>query len=186
MDPRVVIIHGSFGNATENWFPWLANEVRKRKRVAIVPTFPTPERQTLKNWLTVFDDKVGPLSRKTVLVGHSLGAAFILRVLERTRQPVAATVLVSSFLGQLGLPEFDTVNADFVTAPVDWVRARENAGRTIVFHSDSDPYVPLAKGEEISRNMKAKLIVLHGAGHINSSAGFQQFPQLLKEIETFL
>ena len=37
---RVVIIHGSYGKPEENWFPWLAEEVRKLGHSATVPTFP--------------------------------------------------------------------------------------------------------------------------------------------------
>jgi predicted alpha/beta hydrolase family esterase len=180
---RVIIIHGSFGSAQENWFPWLANEVKKRGAVAIIPEFPTPERQTLKNWFAVFDNKVGELDRNTILVGHSLGAAFILRALERTKEPVGATFLVSGFLGKLGLPEFDAVNAEFVTAPVDWRQVRKKAGHVSVINSDSDPYVPIAKGQELADGLGVTLTVLHNAGHINTAAGYQQFPQLLLEIE---
>ena len=138
MAKRVVIIHGSYGNPRENWFPWLAGQVRASGDEAVLPDFPTPEGQTLRNWLAVFEKAIVKLAPDVVLVGHSLGVAFILRILERTRQPIGGCFLVSGFLGDLGLPEFDKVNADFVTAPVNWKRVRENCGEVHVYNGDND------------------------------------------------
>jgi predicted alpha/beta hydrolase family esterase len=184
MSKRIAIVHGSFGNSRENWFPWLADELRGLGHSVIVPDFPTPQGQSLKNWLEVFDESVATLTKDTILVGHSLGAAFILRVLERSRQPIGATFLVSAFLGSLGLPKFDEVNADFVNAPVDWERVTANAGTVRVFAGDNDPYVPTEKGAFIANQFGVSLTVVKGGGHINASAGFSAFPQLLREMSS--
>ena len=97
---RAVIIHGTYGSADGNWFPWLASHVRELGHESAVPQFPTPTSQNLSSWLRVFDDQVGPLSSNTILVGHSLGVAFILRLLERTADPIAGAFLVAGFLGR--------------------------------------------------------------------------------------
>jgi predicted alpha/beta hydrolase family esterase len=119
---RVVIIHGSYGSADGNWFRWLASRVRELGHEPTVPQFPTPTGQNLSNWLRVFDEQVGALSPNIVLVEHSLGVAFILRLLERTADPIAGAFLVAGFLGPLGLPDFDRINAEFVLPAVDWPR----------------------------------------------------------------
>lgn len=183
MRKRIVIIHGSYGNSTENWFPWLARQVRALGHEAILPDFPTPEHQTLKNWLRVFDSEIGKLTPNVVLIGHSLGVAFILRILELTKQPIAGSFLVSAFLGRLGLPDFDKVNADFVTKPVNWKRVRAAAGIVRVYNGDNDPYVPLSKGREIAKGLGVDLTVIKGGGHINAAAGYTQFPELLQDLK---
>jgi len=100
---RVVIVHGRYGSASRNWFPRLAERVRELGHEAIVPQFPTPTGQNLSRWLRVFDEQAGSLSCNTILVGHSLGVAFILRLLERTGEPIAGAFLVAGFLGARGL-----------------------------------------------------------------------------------
>jgi hypothetical protein len=182
MTRRVVIIHGSYGSSRENWFPWLAAQIRGLGHEPIVPEFPTPQGQSLKNWLGVFENTVGRITPDMILIGHSLGAAFILRILERTRQPISGSFLVSGFLGELGLPEFDAVNADFVMAPVDWSRVRENCGKVHVYNGDNDPYVPLAKGEEIAVQLGVGVTVIKNGGHINATSGYTTFPQLLADL----
>jgi predicted alpha/beta hydrolase family esterase len=179
---KVVIIHGSYGSPEENWFPWLASEIRKLGHEALVPCFPTPEGQNLRSWLKVFKAQVGVLEPNMILVGHSLGSGFILCLLEQTKVSVLGTFLVSGFLGSLGNPEFDVVNKTFVSRRFDWSHIRYHAGMTQVFNSDNDPYVPIQKGHELARRLGVDLTVIKGGGHINAESGYLSFQILLDKI----
>ena len=53
---KFFIIHGSYGNPNENWFPWLKKELEKEGCIVFIPEFPTPENQSLKNWMEIFND----------------------------------------------------------------------------------------------------------------------------------
>jgi len=183
---RVIIIHGSYGGPSENWFPWLAHEVRRHGHEAVVPAFPTPAGQSLATWQAIFRREFGEIAPDMVLVGHSLGAGFILDLLEEAEQPVAGTFLVSGFVGSLGLDEFDLVNQTFVCRNFQWQRISRNAGDAHVYNSDNDPYVPLAKGQEIADRLGVTLTVVSNGGHINTSAGFSAFPLLLQDLTTLL
>jgi hypothetical protein len=181
--PRAVIVHGSYGSPDENWFPWLASELRKIDCRVVVPKLPTPEGQSLQRWRDAFAVGVGPLNSDTILIGHSLGAGFILNLLEDSPTPVRGTFLVSGFLDKLGLDAFDRINESFVCRTFAWDHIRGNAGVVHVYNSDDDPYVPLEKGRELAKHFNIELTVLHNAGHVNAKAGFTTFPQLLKDIE---
>jgi len=85
---RIYIIHGAFGNPKENWFPWLKKELEELNETVIVPSFPTPAGQNLENWLKVF--KQYELTPTTVFVAHSLGAAFVLSLLEQAEVKIKA------------------------------------------------------------------------------------------------
>lgn len=77
------IIHGAFGTPQENWFPWLKNQLESMGLEVYVPQFPTPEGHTLGNWLKVFEDYIEFLNPESIMIGHSMGPAFILNVLEQ-------------------------------------------------------------------------------------------------------
>lgn len=183
---HVVIIHGSYGNSEENWFPWLAAEVCKLGHDAVTPAFPTPGGQNLDIWRAEFRAKIGLLAPDMVLVGHSLGSGFILNLLEESNAPVRGTFLVSGFLGRLGLEEFDPINESFVCRDFQWDRIRQNAGEVHIYNADNDPYVPLAKGKELAEMFGVELTVVPNGGHINASAGFRSFPLLLKDLQPLL
>lgn len=183
---HVVIVHGSYGSPDENWFPWLANNLRTLGHTTSSPTFPSPDGQSLDSWLRKFESEIGPLTSNMVLVGHSLAPAFILSLLERAAGPVEGVFLVSGFLGPLGLEEFDSINETFTCREFNWDRVRSNAGAIHVYNSDDDPYVPIDKGRELAERLGVCLNVIEGAGHINAGAGFTEFPRLLADIEALV
>ena len=90
---NVFIIHGAYGHPNENWFPWLKSELEKLGCKVFVPKFPTPENQSLENWLKVFKDYKQYLNENSIVVGHSLGPAFLLNILENLDKPIKAAFL---------------------------------------------------------------------------------------------
>ena len=182
----VAIIHGSFGSPNENWFPWLADEVRKLGHKSLIPTFPTPEGQSLESWLKDFKRQIGDLRSDMILVGHSLAPGFILSLLEQSHEPIIGTFMVSGFLGKLGVEEFDQVNETFVNRNFDWDRIKANGGEFHVYNSNNDPYVPLTKGQELAQKLGVELTIIEDGGHINASAGFVTFPKLLNDLEQLI
>lgn len=186
---NIFIIHSAYGSPDENWIPWLKKELEKLNCKVLVPRFPTPENQTLKNWMEVFSAYEMNFGKNSILVGHSLGSAFILRILEKTDKPIRASFLVSGFASFLDNPNFDKINKTFLDKPFDWQKIRQNCKRFYVFHSDNDPYVPLEKAEGLAGNLNIRPIIVKNAGHFNKASGYIKFTSLLGKIKkecTFL
>lgn len=175
------IIHGAYGNSKENWLPWLKRELEAHGWQVIVPDFPTPENQSLGNWKREFEKYEKSIGKDSIFIGHSIGAAFVLSVIEEVGQPVKAAYLVAGFVSPLG-NEFDALNKTFLEKKFDWAKIRKNCGKFVIFSSDNDPYVPLEKGEEMSQKLGVEMIVVEGAGHFNEKAGYKKFALLLENI----
>jgi predicted alpha/beta hydrolase family esterase len=187
--PQAVIVHGTYGRPSGNWFGWLKNELVSRGYEVTSPRFPTPEGQSLDSWLAVWRDEVdgAKLDERTLLFGHSLGVAFVLSVLElEIPQPVAGAFLVAGFTGKLGLPDFDPINESFVCRQFDWARIKKNAHAFYVVSSDNDQYVPLERGQLIAAELGVPLAVVPGGGHLNAASGHTTFPLLLSAVNTVL
>ena len=179
----VFVIHGTGGTPEGNWFPWLKKELEKLGCQVFVPRFPTPQGQNLRSWLKVFEKYKLDFNENTIVVGHSLGPAFLLNVLEKTNKPIKAAFFVAGFTGRLDQVHFDTLNNSFADKSFDWEKIKQNCQHFEVIHSDNDPYVPLAKGEELAKHLNAKFIVLKNAGHINKESGYVTFELLLAKIK---
>jgi len=179
---NIFIIHRSYGGPDENWFPWLKSELEKLGCRVFVPKFPTPENQSLENWLKVFDDYKQHLDKNSIVVGHSLGPAFLLSVLEKLDKPIKAAFFVAGFTGLLNHP-IDELNKSFVDKSFDWQKIKQNCKKFYVFHSDNDPYVPLEKGKELANNLDIDLIFVKNAGHFNKDSGYTKFDLLLEKIK---
>lgn len=179
---NVFIIHGTGGYPGENWFPWLKAEVEKRGHTAMVPQFPTPENQTLENWFATMEQYRAQYASDSLIVGHSLGGAFSLRVLEAAPVQIRAAFLVSS---PIGVPPIKNMEGDrpFIGHPFDWEKIKVAARRFEIFHSDNDPYVGLGNGQQLAANLNVKLNFVPNCGHFNATAGFLKFERLLELIE---
>ena len=183
---NIIIVHGTGGNPNSNWFTWLKSELEKLDCIVFVPKFPTPKNQSLENWLNVFKEYEQYLDENSIVVGHSLGPAFLLSVLENLNRPIKAAFFVAGFTGFLDNHDFDELNESFVTKNFNWAKIKSNCKKFYVISSDNDPYVPLEKGKSLAENLATKLIVLKNAGHINEEVGYTEFIFLFDTIKNEL
>ena len=178
-----LIVHGAYGNPEENWIPWLKASLQKDGHEVLTPVFPTPEGQTWDAWRRIAETALlGRSPANTVLIGHSISAAFVLRLAEITLEPYKAVFALCPFMRDLGLPDFDTVNATFLHHEFKWDKIRSGARSITLFAGEDDPYVPLAIAHEAAEAAGTKLIVVKEGGHLNAKTGFQEFPMLLEKI----
>ncbi|MBP9686676.1 MAG: alpha/beta hydrolase [Candidatus Doudnabacteria bacterium] len=49
-----------------------------------------------------------------------------------------------------------------------------------VIHGDNDPYVPVRDAKEIDKDLNATLTLIPNRQHLNSSAGFDELPEVVK------
>src|SRR3989344_1132254 len=180
---KVFIFHGTEGSPDSNWFSWIKEELENLGHKVFIPKFPTPEDQNLENWLKVFEDECEEnLDEDSIFIGHSLGCAFILNILERINIEIKSCYLVAGFIENLGNEHFDNLNRAFIDKEFDWEKIKRNCKLFYVINSDDDPYVPFSCGEKISKELNAHLFMLESAGHINLESGFDKFEFLLKEL----
>jgi uncharacterized protein len=177
---KFIIIHGAYGDSSNNWFPWLKKELEQRNHEVITPNFPTPDNQTLEQWLDIFKNQ--KLDQNTILIGHSLGVPFIINLLERTNKKIKAAFLVAGFVGKLNLPKFYKINKSFAERDFDFNKIKNNSENFFIYHSDDDPYIPIEKAEELAVILDAQAAFIPGAGHFNETANYLKFPRLLNDI----
>jgi predicted alpha/beta hydrolase family esterase len=181
---RVIVLHGAHGGPDTNWFPWLHAALNAQGIDVVRPRFPTPEGQSLQAWFDAYDLAVKGLpAASTILVGHSLGAAFALRLVERASAPFAGLFLAAPFIGALGLPDYDAINQSFFAEPFDWAGIGERKGKACrCWAGDDDRYVPLARSQEVAHCLNAPLEVVPGGGHLSDETGFDVFPRLCEAV----
>lgn len=173
----VFIFHGYGANPDANWFPWLKIELEKKGHTVFVPAFPDTDHPDREKWLEHFEKYKKHVDEDTIFVGHSLGAPFILNILETLDKPIKAAFLVSGFIGKLG-PMFDPYVGSISTRDFNWGKIKENCKKFVLFASDNDPYVPLEKAEELNKKLPSELIIIKGGEHLNAGSGYFTFDEL--------
>ena len=182
----VILIHGAFGKPTDHWLEWLTKELEKEGHTIIAPQFPTLHHGGLEEWMKCFREWSGSAFANSVVVGHSLGAPFLLRLLQERKENILAAFFVAGFCSRLELPKFDPVIESFVKPPFDWKTIKKHCPKFVVFCSDDDPYVSMEKAEELAANLGVKVTHIKGAGHFNTKSGYTTFPRLLARIQEVL
>ncbi|MBT7903024.1 serine hydrolase family protein [Candidatus Woesearchaeota archaeon] len=185
---KVFLIHGAYGTPTENWFPWLKKELEKLNCQVFVPKFPTPQNQTLQNWFFAFNSYLSKLDENSIVIGHSLGPAFLMRVLETTNsttlsKPIKSAFFIAPFIDFLDNPEFDEINRTFIENNFDWKKIKSNCKKFVIYHSDNDPYVNLKYAKYVATKLNVDINIIPNAGHFNQASGYLQFTKLLEDIK---
>jgi len=174
------IIHGAYGSPTENWFSWLKEKLEKENVPVSVPKFPTPINQTLDRWMEVFNKYEPLINSDSIVIGHSLGVAFLLNVLEKYQ--IKSAFFVAGVGGKVD-NEFWEDMKSFADKSFDWAKIRSNCEHFYIYHSDNDPYIPLSHAKILAKNLNSKLKIIPDSGHFNESSGYKKFEILLRDIK---
>ena len=177
LSANFIIIHGTEGYPEKNWFPWLKDELLGLGYQVQVPQFPTPEGQTLDSWLDVFSRC--EINDDTIIIGHSVGAAFILSLAEKYK--FRAGFLVAGFCEPLGL-SIDNILSTFVEKQFNWQAIKANCPHFYQINSDNDEYVSIEKAKNLEACLGISMMLLKGAGHINQDSGYTKLDDLLSLI----
>ena len=187
MKPNVFIFHGTEGYPEENWFPWMKEKLEAEGCKVTVPQFPSPPIVPAKisEWFDVLKKYESEITENTILIGHSLGGAFTLKVLEKLKHPVRAVFFVGTAIGEKPILYYDR-DRSFSGFSFDWENIREKSKHFVVFQSDDDPYVGLENGKELAKHLGVELTFVPNAGHFNKKAGYTEFPQLLEKLKPLI
>jgi len=176
------IFHGTAGSPEGNWFPWLKIKLEDRGIVTTVPRFPTPIGESLNAWFKELNAQDEKISNNSLMIGHSKGGMFLLKVLEQLKEPIDTAIFVSAPIGIKPILYYDEDKL-FSNFEFNWDKIRGKAKHFIVFHSDNDPYVSIENGIQLAKELGINMTFIPQAGHINAESGFTEFPQIIDVLE---
>lgn len=182
---NALILHGTNGSSTENWFDWLRQQLEDKGWKVWVPDLPAADKPNIERYNQfLFSNNEWEFNKETVLVGHSSGAVAILGLLEALPDSIEVDTcyLVGAFKDDLGWDALE----DLFVKPFDLQKIKTKAKRFVFIHSDNDPYCPLEHAHYLASELGGELIVLEGQKHFSvGSAGeqYRKFPFIFELIE---
>ncbi len=184
---NIFVFHGTEGYPEENWFPWLKKELEQKGHKVFVPQFPSPPivPSRISEWFEVLKNYEKYIAQDTILIGHSLGGVFTLRVLEKLDHPIKAVFFVGTPIGVKPIKNYER-DSSFSGFDFDWKKIKSNVKDFVVYHSDTDPYVGLENGKQLAENLGVSLTFIPNAGHFNAKAGYLKFDDLRNKVMEIL
>lgn len=180
---KALIFHGTHGSPQGNWFQWLQEHLMMQGWQVAVPTLPTPDNQSLKNWITALQKQITALDNLDLVVGHSLGATFALKLIEADIIAPKQLILVSTLINKINNAEYDSLNQSFIAEDFNWQKILKIKANITILHGDNDPYVPLDQPETVAEKLQTDLTLIKNGGHLNTESGYNQFPEILEFID---
>lgn len=162
---HVIIIHGIGASPQIMWFPWLRRKLEKRGIHVDALKMPRPFHPDLADWRKAAQAALKDAGPTTMIVGHSLGGAFTVRMLEEgTLRHVGCVVLVSAPIART--LKFDPV-IPFFSKPLDWHVVRDRARRFLLLHAKNDPIVPYDHALRYGEFLGVHPLLIEKGGHLD-------------------
>jgi hypothetical protein len=175
MTPPVLVLPGWGDSGPQHWQSlWETADPTCRRVVQRDWMNPS-----LAEWRETLDRAVAACARPPILVAHSLACALVAHWAPRARHRAAGALLVAPADADMVALMIESV-ASFAPVPLDPLPLA-----SVVVASTDDPYVSVARAETFARAWGARLVVIGAAGHINTDAGYGEWPEgwrLLQEL----
>lgn len=170
-----LILHGLEGSGPDHWQSWLARRLEAAGAPVAYPDLPDPDDPHPEAWLAALRGELArPEAAERVVLCHSLACLLWLRAAADAPEPLADRVLL------VAPPWREDVEpvARFLDHGASAGDIARGARETLVVCSDADPYCPPGALEAVARPLNIPGVVLPGAGHLNTEAGFGPWPEV--------
>lgn len=143
---ELVFIHSAGGAVddpefgSEELIAFLRRELIQDYRIR-APLMPNPEEPHAIAWLDALDAELVDFPDDSVLIGHSMGGAMILKLIAERRQSLAASGLVMIACPFRGEPDWEVEEFYLPHAFADRLSGLK---RILLYHSRDDAIVPFA------------------------------------------
>jgi len=178
---NAVILHGTNGDSTGNWFQWLKSELEKIGYEVFTPNLPDSDQPDIDKYWQVLKDF--NYNSETLLIGHSSGATTVFGILNRISVKVKMAISVAGFC------KYENWNCqNLIKEPFNWEKIKNNVEKILLLWSSDDPYIAKDQTDYLSEKLNIEPIIFQNKGHFNleKSTDFKQFPELLDLIKNNL
>ncbi|MBD2784592.1 alpha/beta hydrolase [Xenorhabdus sp. DI] len=170
-----LIVPGYTNSGPDHWQSHLEKKYLNVVRVQ-QDDWQSPVRE---KWIHRLHETIDKIAGDIFLIGHSCGAVTITQwAAERKSDKIKGALLVApADIDSLDAPLEIQVQRPLATSPLPFPS-------TLVC-SDNDEFLPLEKAHTLANCWNSSLIVLSGAGHIHTAAGYGEWlagEQLINEI----
>lgn len=189
---KVFLFHGLSGSPDTNWLPWIQTQEEFKNVEFIAPRFPDSANPSRAEWLKTVNKLIPEDVSDTYLVGHSLGGAFIMYLLQQWHgfMPFAGTLLVSApFDGEDWRKDEKRMERlkDFIDIPfsqINFSAILKKVEKGLMLHAKNDPIVPFEDAKKYKETLGFDLISSETGFHFTGEFGesYEEVSQALQKI----
>ena len=184
----VYVIHGCPSDAekamnpqtrtyVKHWIPWITRELSQRGIKVETPHMPNPWEPDYDAFKREFEKY--PVTKSSILFGHSCGCAFLVRWLGESKQNIDTLILVAPWKVA---EKDDSFRKSFYEYAID-ESIRSRVKRVVIFTADDEEQDGKESAKIFHEALGGEVIELQGRGHYTiRDMGTEEFPELLAQI----
>jgi uncharacterized protein len=176
---KAIIIHGWEETPEGQWLPWVGKQLSEKGWRVEIPQMPNTKMPKLDEWM----QKLESLSpdEDTIIIGHSLANALILKYLEKPETKIKGAVMVAAW--DWLLMDIKEFHQTFFETGFDYEAIQNKHIPLTIVNSTTDPYIDFEKSKKLASKLNAKFIAIEKAGHFMERDGYKEFPRLIEIIQ---
>lgn len=177
---RAILIHGWEGTPNNEWFPWVKRVLEQQGWHVEVPAMPNTKEPKLAQWMDTLIT-LAP-NEETVLVGHSLAAALILKYLEKPEVNIKKAIMVAAW--DWLFEDVKEFHETFFEHGFDYDGIKKKNIPLAIVNSTNDPWIDFDRSKKLAEKISATLVPVENAGHFMAKDGYTEFPLLVSLTES--
>lgn len=169
---KALIIHGFEGDPSKGWKPWLKSELDLRGWKVLSPAWPDAAHPNYDNVMKFLRDQTKDFGSSDIVIGHSLGAHFALKLAEE--KEFLRIILVAPTIGGFEMPykkwqakspasDYQSCKKVLEEHPADF-SALKAKQRVAIFRTE-DAGIPLSHADRLDDSWR--VVKIQGAGHMH-------------------
>lgn len=180
---KIVFVHGYTASSGVDFYPDLSQKLDKYGIDYCIPDLPGDVRPYANEWLEKIHDILKDNKKPLIFVGHSLGTRTVLLYLEKYQQKAEKVFLIAAFANRVenALRRGGKAYRDFFTHKINIENVKKLVGTFYVVHSKDDGSINYSQGEEIAKDLGAKLITIDNRDHFSEPENASYIFNLLKK-----
>jgi predicted alpha/beta hydrolase family esterase len=162
---NALMVPGLFNSGPAHWQTLWEKKHPEYRRV-VQRDWETPD---CTDWIRTLDQSIASVGPQIVFVAHSLGCATVAHWSAAFRHPILGALLVAP--SDVEAPTYPPGTTGFSPMP-----SEKLPFRSIVVASKNDRYVTLDRARQFAAAWGSEFHDIGTAGHINTDAGFGEWP----------
>ena len=179
MKKRIIILHGWEGTPDKEWLPWVGKQLEVKGWSVELPQLPNTMNPKLEEWMETLTS-LSP-DEDTVIIGHSLANALILKYLEKPDAKLKGAVMVAAWNWLIEAAK--DFHITFYDKDFNYDVIKQKHISLAIVNSTNDPWVDFDRSKMMAEKLNAKFIGIEKAGHFMERDGYKEFSQLVQIIE---
>lgn len=179
MNTKIVTVPGFHGSDDTHWQSWLERQLPGSERVGGIDW----EKPQILTWANAIEKHIDATSGRVILVAHSFGCLASALVASRNPEKVSGLILVAPASPQrFSLTGPISADARPQNDISGFLPNRRLDTLGILVASQNDPWMQFSQAERFSRQWGLTLHDAGYAGHINTEAGYGEWPLIEKMV----